>query len=273
MKRVAIALVVAIVAAIVAVRMSASSGERGQSTGGLAAPQEPPPREDPEEDAAASPAKVHFMRKFVAALTAPPENLMPAAAYAPLLKDGAPPIGCVDCHKSMDVEAKLATDPGPDAAQRFRMRRNFMVPLMEKWVARLNKRHADRLRKEVTCTDCHAQDPRDDAALLRTFSPLMMSFVSALRERPRNENPAKQWKPLLKDPRDSSMLCAECHGQEGAAMEKALPALGRSPLPKQDRTFMIRLMERWVHELNRRMKDRLVRAVGCTDCHEIDPRK
>jgi len=265
-KRLAIALVVAAIAAFVVVRLSVASRVRGEGSGGPAAPQETPqPREDAGEDDDASPAKVHFMRKFVAALTAPPENLMPSAAYAPLLKEGAPPIGCVDCHKSMDVEARLSTDPGADAAQPFRMRRNFMVPLMEKWVARLNKRHADRLRKEVTCADCHTIDPRDEG-YRTTIAPLMGRFVGALTTPPQNANPAKAWKPLLRAPEAPSNPCAACHGDD----REAPPASARTRL---DRALMVRLMERWVHELNRRMKDRLVKAVGCIDCHEIDPRK
>ncbi len=223
-------------------------------------------------------AKVHFMRKFVAALTEPPRNLMPKPAYAPLMKEGAAPLRCADCHtdKSIDFEAMIGSDPGDEAVQSFRMKRKgFMIPLMEKWVARLNKRHADRLRKEVTCTDCHAVDPRDDEARFATFPPLMIRFVKALKEPPQNENPAKGWKPLLKDPRTPSMLCAVCHGQTGATMEQNLGDLDRPPPPEalSNRPFMINLMERWVRELNRRMKDRLVKAVSCTDCHEIDPRK
>ncbi len=216
-----------------------------------------------------SAAKVHFMRKFVAALTEPPENLRPSPDYAPLLKQGAAPIGCADCHKSMDIAAKLATDPGDEAAQPCRMDRNgFMVPLMEKWVARLNKRHADRLRKEVTCKDCHEEDPRDTDTSMRI---LMQQFVRALESPPENLNPAKGWKPLLKG---TGMSCATCHGEAGAEMERNLTTFhGPPPAIASDRAFMIRLMERWVRELNRRAKDRLVKAVVCTDCHEIDPRK
>jgi hypothetical protein len=223
-------------------------------------------------------AKVHFMRKFVAALTEAPQNLMPSPGYEPLLKKGAAMIRCTDCHTdpSLDMEAMIANDPGDDAVQPFRMRRRgFMIPLMEKWVARLNKQHGDRLSKEVTCLDCHAQDPRDDAARNATLPPLMIRFVKALKEPPQNDNPAKAWKPLLKDATTASMLCATCHGQIGTSMEKNLASLD-GPVPpeaKSNRAFMIRLMERWVRELNKRAKDQLVKAVACTDCHENDPRK
>lgn len=227
---------------------------------------------------AASFAKVHFMKKFVAALTAPPGNLMPSPDYVPLLKDGVALIRCADCHKdpSLNIEGMLKNDPGDEAVERFRlMREGFMIPLMEKWVARLNKRNADRLVKEVICTDCHAIDPRDEKAIDAALPPLMIRFVKALTAPPENRNPAKGWRPLLKDAHDTSMLCSVCHGQDGAEMEKELGQLDR-PLPPgtdENRPFMITLMERWVRELNRRMKDRLVKAVGCTDCHETDPRK
>ena len=226
----------------------------------------------------ASFAKVHFMRKFLDALAEPPKNLMPSPGYVPLMKEGATPLRCADCHtdKSIDFEGMISSDPGDEAVQPFRMqRRGFMIPLMEKWVARLNKRHADRLRKEVTCADCHAVDPRDDEARFAVIPPLMIRFVKALREPPTNRDPARGWRPLLKDPLSPSMLCATCHGQTGAGMERNLAGLDRPPPPEAlaNRAFMINLMERWVRELNRKMKDQLVKAVSCTDCHEIDPRK
>jgi len=223
-------------------------------------------------------AKVHFMREFVAALTELPKNLMPAVDYEPLLKEGAAEIRCADCHtdKSLNMEGMIANDPGDEAVQPFRMQRHgFMIPLMEKWVARLNKLHADRLRKEVTCTDCHAIDPHEDEALNATIPPLMIRFVKALREPPENPNPAEGWKPLLKDPSTTSMFCGVCHGQVGLSMEKNIDALDGPEPPEVDENpqFMINLMERWVRELNKRMKDQLVKAVSCTDCHETDPRK
>jgi len=223
-------------------------------------------------------AKVHFMRKFLAALTEQPQNLMPAADWKPLIKEGAAPLKCADCHdpSSLNIEALIEADPGDEAVQPLRMRRRgFMIPLMEKWVARLNERHADRLTKEVTCADCHDQDPRDDEARNATIPPLMIKFVRALKEPPANENPAPGWKPLLKDPGTSSMLCATCHGQIGASMEKNLAALEGPPSAEaqENHQFMVNLMERWVRELNKRAKEQLVKAVVCTDCHEVDPRK
>jgi hypothetical protein len=108
-------------------------------------------------------------------------------------------------------------------------------------------------------------DPRD-AAQVAAVAPLMDAFVKALAAPPANRNPAKAWKPLLKP--GEAVSCASCHGEE----MKPAPASASTGL-EEDRAFMIRLMERWVHELNRRMQGRLVKAVGCIDCHEIDPRK
>ena len=98
------------------------------------------------------------------------------------------------------------------------------------------------------------------------FAPPMAAFVKALTEPPENSDPATKWRPLLKA--GESLECATCHGKE-MELAPAPPSTG----PVADRAFMIRLMERWVRELNRRMKDNLVKAVGCIDCHEIDPRK
>ncbi|HEX5137030.1 MAG TPA: hypothetical protein VFY93_08670 [Planctomycetota bacterium] len=216
-------------------------------------------------------ATIHFMREFVAALTDRPDNLLPNPGYEPLLKTGAAMIRCADCHTdpSLNMEGMIASDPGDEAVEPFRMRRRgFMIPLMEKWVARLNKMHADRLRGEVTCLDCHAQDPRDDAMM----PPLMIRFVKALTAKPQNKNPAQGWKPLLKE--SAAVSCGTCHGQTGAAMEKNLASLdGPAPEAAENHGFMVKLMERWVRELNKRAKDQLTKAVVCTDCHDVDPRK
>jgi len=224
-------------------------------------------------------AKVHFMKKFVAALTTPPQNMFPAADWKPLVKEGADPIRCADCHDPnvLNLEAMIRQDPGSEAVERFRRaRRGFMIPLMTKWVQRLNTRHADRLEKPVTCTDCHAIDPRDDETRFRVLPPLMASFVSALKKPPTNKNPARDWKPLLKDPATDSMLCSVCHGRSGAMMERNLAQLvepGRPEKYADDKAFMVNLMERWVERLNREASHLLTKAVVCRDCHDTDPRK
>jgi formate-dependent nitrite reductase cytochrome c552 subunit len=224
-------------------------------------------------------AKIHFMKQFVAALTSVPGNSMPNPDYEPLLADPSNPIRCDDCHDpattGLDMNAMMRADPGSEAVEPYRRDPRFMIPLMQNWVARLNKLHADRLVKPVTCADCHAIDPSDFEKRLRVFPPLMVSFVNALREPPENKNPASGWKPLLKNPDAKTMHCAKCHGETGVKLEQNLSRfdLSRPDDYADNRAFMIQLMEAWVRRVNRDMKDDLVKAVTCIDCHETDPRK
>jgi hypothetical protein len=250
---------------------------RGQQGDG----QRNPHASDPHGGAAGQPdraqqsiAKVHFMKKFVAALTSKPANEWPNPEYQPLLKEGAQ-VQCANCHDSsgLNVEAMKRMDPGAEAVERFRHMPNFMIPLMMKWVDRLNKQNADKLVEPVTCTSCHAIDPREAWDVL---PPLMVNFVSALKEKPQNKNPAANWKPLLKDPTTSSMLCASCHGRIGERMEQNLAQLtskGRNPKYADDKQFMVDLMERWVEKLNKHAGGLLTKAVVCLDCHDTDPRR
>jgi formate-dependent nitrite reductase cytochrome c552 subunit len=223
-------------------------------------------------------AKVHFMKKFVRALTEPPENMFPTPEYRPLIKEGASPLVCASCHdpNKLNMEGMKKNDPGHEAVEPFRrQRRGFMIPLMQKWVDRLNKRNASHLRKAVVCTDCHLFDPRDDQTRFSVLPPLMIRFVRALKERPKNQNPAANWKPLLKDPSTPAMLCSVCHVDTGKAMEQNLARFDQPP-PKeyaQNNAFMVNLMERWVHRLNSEAKPYLVKAVVCLDCHDTDPRR
>jgi hypothetical protein len=219
-------------------------------------------------------AKVHFMKKFVAALTSLPTNHWPNPGYKPLLKEGAT-VRCVNCHdqSGLNVEAMIQMDPGEEAVARYRNAPMFMIPLMVKWVDRLNKQNADKLAEPVTCTSCHAIDPREAWDVL---PPLMVNFVSALKEKPKNGNPAANWKPLLKDPSTSSMLCATCHGAIGGRMEQNLAQLtakGRNPKYADNKALMIDLMERWVEKLNKSAGGLLTKAVVCLDCHDTDPRR
>ncbi|MHC4972885.1 MAG: hypothetical protein ACYTG3_11190 [Planctomycetota bacterium] len=222
-------------------------------------------------------AKVHFMKKFVKALAERPENMFPNPDYQPLVKEGGSPIVCANCHdpKSLNLDAMQKNDPGHEAVEPFRRaRRGFMIPLMEKWVARLNKRNSGNLRKAVVCTDCHLWDPRDDNTRFSVLPPLMVRFVKALKERPTNQNPAANWKPLLKDPSTPEMLCSVCHGGMGKKMEQNVAQFDKPP-PKeyaQNKEFMVNLMERWMERLNREAKPHLVKAVVCLDCHDSDPR-
>jgi len=228
-------------------------------------------------------AKIHFMKKFVAALSDLPENMTPTPDYAPLLKEGAQPLVCADCHdpSKIDMERMIAQDPGYDEVAKFRRQPRFMIPLMENWVERLNKMHGDRLRKPVTCTDCHSVDPHDFENYiqerLRVFPPLMSSFTAALTSPPTNRNPAKDWKPLLKDPKAGGVTCATCHGEVGrnlmAGIESGQIALEDPEDFASNKEYMVRLMEHWVERLNRAAGPLLTKAVGCKDCHDTDPRR
>jgi len=219
-------------------------------------------------------AKVHFMKKFVAALTSLPQNGLPSPRYKPLLKDPSHPLSCGDCHdpSKVNMEAMKSRDPGAEAVEPYREQPRFMIPLMVKWVERLNTRHKDKLVKPVTCTSCHAMDPRDS---FTAMPPLMANFVRALKQKPQNKNPAAGWKPLLKDPGTKSMLCSVCHDRIGTMMEKNFSRLATKRPAKyaDDKLFMITLMEHWVEKLNRKGSSMLVKTVTCTDCHQTDPRK
>lgn len=254
-----------------------------------------PPQKAPKEPAAANPlasnphgsgdsrasdrmqksyATVHFMKKFLKALQEPPSNRWPAADYEPPLKDASNPLSCVDCHdaKSFNVEGMRKHDPGHHAVQPFRENPNFMIPLMRKWVARLNERHAARLSKRVTCTTCHAIDPQEAWTVL---PPIMARFSAALVEKPRNANPAPGWRPLLKDRSKGVKTCSLCHGDIGKKMEAEAPRYLAKPQDEgivDDREFMVALMERWVKRLNTMAGDKLVKKVTCVDCHAEDPR-
>ncbi|MGH7163707.1 MAG: hypothetical protein ACREID_09500 [Planctomycetota bacterium] len=229
-----------------------------------------------QDRAMASLAKVHFMKKFVAALVSKPQNAHPSPAWASPLKDPSNPIQCADCHdpKVIDVERMKGSDPGAEAVERYRRDPRFMIPLMTKWVERLNKLHAGRLAGEVTCRTCHAVDPREKFEVYPYF---MATFVRALSARPTtNREPASRWKPLLRDPQGAPVLCSTCHhGDTGPAMDRSF--LGAElPRPEKyagDKAFMVDLMQEWVSRLNREAADRIIRPVVCSDCHETDPRR
>jgi len=220
-------------------------------------------------------AKVHFMKKFVAALSGKPANKWPNPSYKPLLKEGAKAARCTDCHDSgtLNIEGMIKLDPGAEAVDKLRRSPNFMIPLMKKWVGRLNNKLGDRLAARVTCTSCHAIDPEEAWTAL---PPMMVSFVSALKTKPTNKNPAQNWKPLLKDPSTSAMLCNVCHGSIGEMMEKNIARFENAPRPEKylnDKAFMVELMEHWVAKLNKNAGGMLTKAVVCLDCHDTDPRR
>ena len=225
--------------------------------------------------AASSAAKSHFMKKFVKALSAPPENKWPNPEYQPLWKEPENPLRCANCHdpQQFNVEGMRALGPGSDKVQRFRSDPRFMVPLMRKWVERLNERHAGRLAKRVGCVDCHAMDPAESWT---TLPPIMARFTAALTQKPRNKNPAPGWRPLLRDPSKGVKNCTLCHsGEIAREMDTEAARFLEKPQSKrhlEDKAFMVTLMERWVKKLNTEAASALVKKVTCTDCHAEDPR-
>lgn len=253
--------------------------ERQPQGGGERERPEPPAEghgQGGEDRAMQSMAKVHFMKKFVAALVTKPENAHPSASWTPLVKDPASPIRCSDCHdpNKIDVERMMSNDPGNDAVAPFRRKPMFMIPLMTKWVEKLNRLHAGRLRKEITCTDCHAIDPREKNEV---YPYLMQRFVRALSDRPTtNKEPSSRWKPLLKEPAAGAVRCSTCHtGPTGPVMDKNF-LQGDLPRPTKyvdDHALMVEIMDDWVETLNRTAGDSLTKVVECSDCHETDPRR
>lgn len=104
----------------------------------------------------------------------------------------------------------------------------------------------------------------------RSMVPRMHAFVSALSERPQNAEPATQWSPLVTEP----VNCSTCH-ENGARMEADIAGgeltVGASqPLEHEE---MVKLMEKWVRQLNRKADHLLRKAVVCLDCHDSDPRR
>jgi len=235
----------------------------------------------PQDRAAASQAKAHFMKKFVAALVKTPQNRAPNPQWSSPLREGAAPIDCADCHDpaKYNVEGMKASDPGSQAVEAFRNDPSFMIPLMRNWVKRLNSVHGDRLAAPVTCTTCHEKNPETEhlspgqrQARAMAYAYFMKTFVEALSSPPTtNREPATGWKPLLKDPAGAPVKCSMCHT---ANMDGLLGAeLERPERLAREREWVAELMEQWVEKLNRLGGDRLTKVVTCLDCHERDPRR
>jgi hypothetical protein len=108
--------------------------------------------------------KAYFMQHFVAALTSTPTNNNPNPKWSSPLKDAqGAKISCGDCHTKADMSG-LPPQPSSPAIEKMHADKAFMVDLMEKWVAKLNNPEFGakaKLKAEVTCTTCHATDPRD----------------------------------------------------------------------------------------------------------------
>ena len=108
--------------------------------------------------------KAYFMQHFVAALTSLPSNNNPNPKWSSPLKDPQDgKVKCGDCHTKADMSG-LPPQESSAAIEKMHADKAFMVDLMTKWVAKLNNPEfgaKGKLKGEVTCTTCHATDPRE----------------------------------------------------------------------------------------------------------------
>ena len=108
--------------------------------------------------------KAYFMQHFVAALTSLPSNNNPNPKWSSPLKDpDAGKVKCGDCHTKADMSG-LPQQQNSPAIEQLHANKEFMVDLMTKWVAKLNNPDFGakaKLKQDVTCTTCHAKDPRE----------------------------------------------------------------------------------------------------------------
>jgi len=122
----------------------------------------------------------------------------------------------------------------------------------------------------LTAVALHAQRWAKWSEAERAMAPRMHAFVTALSERPQNADPAKQWSPLLTEP----VNCSTCH-EKGArrAADIASGELAVAASQPLEQAEMVKLMEKWVRQLNRKADHLLRKAVVCLDCHDSDPRR
>jgi len=108
--------------------------------------------------------KAYFMQHFVAALYSTPTNNNPNPKWTSPLKDPqGGKVQCGDCHTKADMSGLPQQESNP-AIEKMHADKAFMVDLMTKWVAKLNNGEfgaKGKLKAEVTCTTCHATDPRE----------------------------------------------------------------------------------------------------------------
>jgi hypothetical protein len=109
--------------------------------------------------------KAYFMQHFVAALTSIPSNKNPNPKWSsPLADSQNGKVKCGDCHTKADMSGLPQQEDSP-AIEKLHADKAFMVDLMTKWVAKLNNPEfgaKGKLKGEVTCTTCHATDPRKE---------------------------------------------------------------------------------------------------------------
>ena len=110
--------------------------------------------------------KAYFMHMFVEALYSTPQNKMPNPNWTSPLKDPVNGrVWCTDCHVSGQVNFANIPKQRLPMVDQYEQDREFMKDLMTKWVARLNSDEyfaKAKIKEEVTCTTCHATDPREE---------------------------------------------------------------------------------------------------------------
>jgi len=147
-------------------RPAADAGSRTLSGAGAAnAPRGPMQGgEGGRPDPQAMLNKAYFMQHFVAALASLPTNNNPNPKWSSPLKDAqGGKVKCGDCHTTVDMSGLPPQQSSP-AIEKLHADKAFMIDLMTKWVAKLNNPEFGakaKLKGEVTCTTCHATDPRE----------------------------------------------------------------------------------------------------------------
>ena len=124
------------------------------------------PAEGGRPDPQAMLNKAFFMQHFVAALTSIPTNGNPNPKWSSPLKDpSGGKVKCADCHTNSTVDmSNLPIQESSPAIEKMHADKAFMIDLMTKWVTKLNNpefKAKAKLKQEVTCTTCHAKDPRE----------------------------------------------------------------------------------------------------------------
>jgi hypothetical protein len=147
-----------------------SNGERIENAPTVDAAANPRPLAIPEGAAGEAEVppfvKAYFMHMFVEALYSVPGNNNPNPNWSSPLKDPVNNrVWCTDCHT--DPSLDFGKIPKQKMAMNEELENNheFMVDLMTKWVGRLNSdefKAKAKLKQPVTCTTCHATDPRQD---------------------------------------------------------------------------------------------------------------
>lgn len=108
--------------------------------------------------------KAYFMHQFVEALYGVPGNRNPNPNWSSPLKDPVNNrVWCTDCHTDPSIDFSRIPKQKLPMNEELENNHEFMVELMTKWVGRLNSGDFGakaKLKQPVTCTTCHAQDPR-----------------------------------------------------------------------------------------------------------------